>query len=79
MNPYRVVIDRHALKFLSKLRDRKLTLRITGAIDELKNDPRPNGCEKLAGRDHQYRVRFGTYRIIYEVLDSELFGLVLAI
>lgn len=78
MNPYRVVIDRQALKFLQKLRDRELSHRLSEAIEGLKTAPRPADCQKLSGRDHQYRIRVGSYRIIYEIRDSELVILVLA-
>jgi len=34
-------------------------------------DPRPPGCEKLTGQE-RYRIRHGTYRIIYAIRDDEL-------
>lgn len=40
-------------------------------IEALANDPRPNGCEKLSGQE-RYRVRQGSYRIIYEIIDEQL-------
>ncbi len=40
-------------------------------IDDLANDPRPNGCEKLSGQE-RYRARQGNYRIIYEIIDEQL-------
>ena len=40
-------------------------------IETLTNDPRANGCEKLAGQE-RYRVRQGVYRIIYEIIDEHL-------
>lgn len=42
--------------------------RLSDAIDELANDPRPPGCKKLSGRDG-YRIRVGDYRAIYRVDD----------
>ena len=33
--------------------------------------PRPPGCEKLTGQE-RYRIRQGTYRIIYAIRDDEL-------
>ncbi|NJR67091.1 MAG: type II toxin-antitoxin system RelE/ParE family toxin, partial [Leptolyngbyaceae cyanobacterium CRU_2_3] len=33
---------------------------------------RPLGCKKLKGRQNQYRVRSGDYRIIYSVEDTSL-------
>ena len=40
-------------------------------IGRLAGDPRPRGCEKLAGGE-QYRVRQGDYRIVYSVEDERL-------
>jgi len=34
-------------------------------------DLRPPGCEKLTGQE-RYRIRQGTYRIIYAIRDNEL-------
>ena len=39
-------------------------------IRGLKNDPRPSGVKKLRGSETStYRVRVGSYRIIYEIDD----------
>jgi len=37
----------------------------------LADNPRPQGCKKLKGRDG-YRIRVGNYRIIYDIFDIEL-------
>jgi mRNA interferase RelE/StbE len=50
---------------------RKDLKRIIRRIEELSEDPRPPGHEKLTGRA-RYRVRQGLYRIIYSVQDKEL-------
>ncbi len=44
--------------------------RMNDAIDDLANDPRPPGCEKLSGREG-YRIRVGDYRAIYRIDDQE--------
>ena len=41
--------------------------RIIGKIRSLGANPRPQGSEKLAGYGDRYRVRQGSYRIIYLV------------
>jgi mRNA interferase RelE/StbE len=41
------------------------------AIDNLADNPRPNGYTKLTGRSG-YRIRVGSYRIIYNVFDNNL-------
>lgn len=45
--------------------------RIIKRIEDLAEDPRPAGCEKLSGQE-KYRVRQGNYRIIYSIQDTEL-------
>lgn len=43
--------------------------RILTRMSALRDDPRGQGCEKLAGAE-LYRVRQGSYRIVYEIHDT---------
>ena len=43
--------------------------RIKAAIEALRENPRPTGCSKLAGREG-WRIRVGNYRVIYEIDDA---------
>jgi len=45
--------------------------RILSRIENLGDDPRPSGSEKLAGQE-LYRVKQGNYRILYSIQDIEL-------
>lgn len=45
--------------------------RIIERIGTLAENPRPAGCEKLSGQE-KYRLRQGSYRIIYSVQDTQL-------
>ena len=45
--------------------------RIIEQIGSLAENPRPVGCEKLSGQE-RYRIRQGSYRIIYSIQDAEL-------
>ena len=45
--------------------------RILDRIELLRDEPRPPGAEKLSGQEC-YRVRQGTYRILYTIADVEL-------
>jgi mRNA interferase RelE/StbE len=45
--------------------------QVVERIGRLADDPRPRGCEKLAGGE-RYRVRQGDYRIVYSVEDALL-------
>ena len=74
---YRVEILRSAQKQLAKV-DRLDRPRIIAAMRDLANDPRPSGCKKLSGRP-AWRIRVGTYRVIYEIHDDRLVVLVVAI
>lgn len=45
--------------------------RIVKRIEQLGDDPRPAGCQKLSGQN-RYRIRQGQYRIVYGVEDDRL-------
>jgi mRNA interferase RelE/StbE len=46
-------------------------------LHTLRTNPRPPGVTKLDGMDHLYRIREGSYRIVYAIREKDL--LVLAI
>ena len=73
---YRVLLRPPAQKFLRKLRDKILATRLVEAMRGLANDPRPPGCDKLAGLEDLYRIRVGDYRIVYQIRDQALLVLV---
>lgn len=70
MARYSILIKPSAVKDIENIH-KKDRLRIIQRIQGLADDPRPHGCEKLAGAD-RYRVRQGVYRIVYSVSDKEL-------
>lgn len=45
--------------------------RIVEKIGSLSDDPSPPGSKKLTGQD-RYRLRQGSYRILYSIQDEEL-------
>lgn len=45
--------------------------RILHRIEQLADEPRPPGAEKLSSQE-RYRVRQGNYRIVYEIVDDRL-------
>ena len=71
MASYRILIKPSAIKEIEALPRKKDRQRIVRRIQELANEPRPLSCRKLSGRD-LYRVRQGSYRVVYEVHDSDL-------
>ncbi len=70
MTKYTILLSKKAQKQLDKLSD-NIAEPILSAISQLENNPRPNGCKKLKGRDG-YRIRTGNYKIIYNIFDNEL-------
>ena len=45
--------------------------KVLERIDALRADPRPPGSEKLSAQE-RYRIRQGSYRILYEIEDQEV-------
>jgi len=68
---YKLLIKPSAVKEIESA-PKKDRVRIINRIQGLSSDPRPPGCEKLSGHDDRYRVRQGTYRIVYSVSDASL-------
>lgn len=70
MPNYTITLSKTAEKQLDKLSDH-IAEPILEAIENLQENPRPNGCKKLKGRDG-YRIRIGNYRVIYDIFDQQL-------
>jgi mRNA interferase RelE/StbE len=68
---YRVLIKPSAAKEIEAIPQKKDRQRIVRRIQQLATDPRPPGVQKLSGHD-RYRLRQGSYRIIYGIEDKEL-------
>jgi mRNA interferase RelE/StbE len=66
---YKLLIERSAQKDLAKIPDSDQH-RIISAIEMLSQEPRPQGCKKLSGRE-AWRIRVGNYRVIYEIDDKK--------
>jgi len=45
--------------------------RIIQAVQALARNPRPPGCRKIVGSQHDWRIRIGDYRVIYEIVEKE--------
>lgn len=66
---YRVFLERAAERDLKSLPS-KLHNRVISALQKLAREPRPSGCRKLTGSDHDWRIRVGEYRVVYEIDDT---------
>ncbi|MDR4484954.1 MAG: type II toxin-antitoxin system RelE/ParE family toxin [Nitrospirales bacterium] len=53
--------------------------RLVKRLKTLQVNPRPQGLKKLTGEDDLYRVREGSYPIIYTIREKALIVLVLKI
>lgn len=51
--------------------------RIAVKIQQLAENPRPDGVVKMKGADNEYRIRIGDYRVRYEIDDRALIILLL--
>ena len=70
MAAYKVLIKASAGKELERLGTKSDRARIVERIQSLAEDPRPHGCEKLAGYSNRFRIRQGNYRVVYLVDDQ---------
>ena len=66
---YSIQILRRAQKEMAQLPKQEYE-RIKEAVQNLSDDPRPQGCKKLTGREG-WRIRIGDYRVIYEIDDAK--------
>jgi mRNA interferase RelE/StbE len=67
---YTISFTKQAFKDLDKISE-PFYSNIKQAIINLSVNPRPNGFKKLKGREG-FRIRIGNYRVIYNIIDSEL-------
>ena len=72
---YRIVYDKPAVKFL-KCQPRDIQKRIISAIHKL---PESGDVKPMAGHINEFRLRVGSYRVIYSVENDVLIVRVLDI
>jgi len=68
---YKLRIKKSAAKELEAISRKSDRQRVAKRIEGLAEDPRPPGCKRLSGSE-RYRVRQGSYRIVYAIEDDEL-------
>lgn len=71
MAEYRLLIKPSAAKEVEAVGTKRDRQRIVARIQSLAKEPRPPGCEKLAGSAALFRVRQGHYRVIYAIDDAQ--------
>ena len=70
MARYRLVFRKSVARDLRSIPNQGVA-RILQRVEELQENPRPVGSEKLSGQEC-YRIRQGVYRILYEITDELL-------
>ena len=68
---YKIRILKTASKFLEG-QNSKDRFRIYMALELLRENPYPPRVRKIKGSQNSYRVRVGDFRIIYQVIQSQL-------
>lgn len=68
---YQIEIKSKVAKQLKKLPN-DIRDRINEKILELAENPRPSGVVKLEGSNDTYRIRVGSYRVLYDIFDDVL-------
>ena len=71
MASYHVALTSSAAKELKKLSG-QLIARIVPRLEDLSSNPRPPGCKKLQGGNHEWRIRVGDIRVVYTIDDAKL-------
>lgn len=68
---YRVEFTTAAARQIRKL-PRPARARVLDIVTALAEEPRPSGAKKLVGESTAWRIRIGSYRVIYDIFDEEL-------
>lgn len=79
---YRIEVSPAADRDLERLKKRIQRHdfeRLRVAIRGLASEPRPQGVRKIEGAERAYRIRVGSYRVVYEIYDTENLVLILQV
>jgi mRNA interferase RelE/StbE len=71
MASYKIEWKRSAVKELRSL-SKDVVAKILQSVEQLSTNPYPAGVRKLVGVEHTYRIREGSYRVIFTVTASSL-------
>lgn len=75
---YRIEVSATAEKQIRRL-ERADQLRVLRAVRDLAATPRPRGSRKLRGYDDVFRIRVGTFRILYSVEPERILVIILKV
>ena len=72
MKEYNIEISPAAERDLKDLKSKLKNFNdLVVVIDELSTNPRPYGVRKVKGFSITFRIRFSSYRIIYDIYDKD--------
>ncbi len=63
-----VLVSNHAQRGFQRL-PADIRGRVTAGLLGLERNPRPPGSRKIKGRKNEWRIRVGSYRVIYSIDD----------
>ncbi|PWV87365.1 addiction module RelE/StbE family toxin [Paenibacillus cellulosilyticus] len=77
---YKIELSKRSFKYLDKL-DQKTKKRIADHLQILSQNPRSTELDikKIQGEASLYRLRIGSYRILYTIKDNQLIIIVINI
>ena len=78
MTSYRVEVSATAERQIRRL-SREDQLRVLRAVRDLANEPHPRGCRKLRGYEDVFRIRVGTFRVLYSVETERVLVIILKV
>ena len=79
---YRLKVSSAAKRNLKRLEDRTTIQdfeHLLDSIEALISEPRPQGVRKIQGEERTYRIRAGSYRVLYEIYDNDNLVLILQV
>jgi len=71
MAKYELRFKKSVAKDLRGISSRRDVKKLLQRIEALALEPRPPGSKKLSDQEY-YRIRQGSYRIVYEISDQQL-------
>lgn len=69
MDSYKIEWKHSAIQELKDL-PKEVVPRIVKEIGDLSMNPHPHGVKKLSGSERTYRIRQGSYRVVYTVTKT---------
>ena len=79
MASYKVSIKNSAQKEIRNLPSAELRDKIVSIIDSLYERTIPDSAKKIKGSRNMYRIRQGSYRVVYQIYKNELRILVIRV